>query len=157
MAGRTETTPWNPSQRAVKRVKNSVSVPDSCPVCEGREVRYARHAEIYYGREYGDWPWALLCDGCRAYVGLHPFTGIPLGTLANEVTREARKQAKTCFYAYMRNANKSRSEAYADLAEAMGVPFAKCHFGWFDQARCRDAQTALLQMTMKTTKGRKDV
>ncbi len=41
-----------------------------------------------------DWPWVYICEGCGSYVGMHPFTDIPLGTLADAATREARKECK---------------------------------------------------------------
>lgn len=95
-----------------------------------------RNAEIY-GRDYGEWPWAFLCRGCRAYVGMHPFTGIPLGTLADAATREARKKAKAAFNPLWGSGGMSRSEAYAWMAKQLGIERTEeCHIGWFDVAQC---------------------
>ncbi len=128
-------TPWNPSRRALARVKNPIPVPDKCPHC-GSPVFIDSNA-IIYGKEYGEWPWALMCTGCDSYVGLHPFTGIPLGTLATKPIREARKRAKAVFNPLWQEDGLSRDEAYAWLATVMGIEdVEKCHIGWFDVKQC---------------------
>lgn len=129
-------TPWNPSRRAIARVKNPLPAPSTCPHCQSSEVEIVRNAEIY-GRDYGEWPWAFLCRGCRAYVGMRPFTGIPLGALADAPTREARKKAKAAFNPLWESGSMSRSEAYAWLANRLGISrVEECHIGWFDVAQC---------------------
>lgn len=129
-------SPEHPSRRATMRVTNPLPVPTVCPYCQGA-VRCVSNSLIY-GREYGDWPYAYRCstDGCGAYVGLHPFTNIPLGTLANAELREARKEAKAAFNPIWQGQMTSRSDAYAWLADALRIPAAECHFGWFDVERC---------------------
>lgn len=128
-------TPWNPSRKATARVRDPLPAPTVCPHCTA-DVELVGNERIY-GRPYGDWPWAFLCTGCRAYVGLHPFTGIPLGTLADGPTREARKRAKAAFNPKWRSGQMSRSAAYAWLAEALGIErVGECHIGWFDVAMC---------------------
>ncbi len=129
-------TPWNPSRRATARVKNPLPVPTICPHC-GAACAIVSNAEVYAGREYGEWPWCILCSGCRAYVGLHPFTGIPLGTLATEPMREARKRAKAVFNPLWESGGMTRTEAYTRLAKAMGIANVdECHIGWFNVDQC---------------------
>lgn len=128
-------TPWNPSRKATARVKNPLPAPTICQHC-GASVKLVSNAEIY-GRPYGEWPWAFLCEGCRAYVGLHPFTGIPLGTLADGPTREARKRAKAAFNPIWQRGDMTRSGAYEWLARRMGIANAEeCHIGWFNAEQC---------------------
>ena len=132
-------TPWNPSPKAIAKVSNPLPVPDACPHCSS-PVKIVDNAEIY-GRRYGEWPWAVLCTGvrCGAYVGLHPKTGIPLGTLATKPMRDARREAKRWFAPLYDGpqATMTRSEAYAWLAKAMGIEnIEHCHVGWFDIAQC---------------------
>jgi hypothetical protein len=128
-------TPWNPSRKAIARVTNPLPVPTVCPHC-GSDCGIVNNAEIY-GREYGDWPWAVLCSGCKAYVGLHPFTGIPLGTLATAPIRKARSAAKDEFNKLWQRGAMTRSAAYAWLAGALGIANVnECHIGWFDVAQC---------------------
>jgi hypothetical protein len=127
--------PWNPSRRATARVKNPLPLPPCCPHCSGA-VEIVNNREIY-GREYGEWPWALLCRGCHAYVGLHPFTGIPLGTLADCPMRAARRRAKDAFNPLWQNGQMTRGDAYVWLANRLGIPrVEECHIGWFDIATC---------------------
>lgn len=132
-------TPWNPSKTATARVKNPLPAPCECHLCKG-SVKIAHHDEIY-GSAYGDWPWAYLCQNCGAYVGMHPFTNIPLGTLADAPLRKARKECKQPFELVWRERKlMSRTDAYKALAHALGIPVEECHFGWFDVARCHQAR-----------------
>lgn len=128
-------TPWNPSRRAVARVTNPLPVPTQCRHCGG--VCSIVSNKVIYGREYGEWPWAVVCAGCKAYVGLHPFTGIPLGTLATAEIRKARKLAKDVFNPLWQSGEMSRTEAYQWLAKALGITNPEeCHIGWFDTDQC---------------------
>lgn len=127
-------TPANPSRSATARVKNPLPVPTECRLCGGK-VECVNNREIY-GRSYGEWPWVYRCCDCGAYVGLHPFTALPLGSLADAATRAARKQAKALFQPIWEGGSMTRTEAYAWLAARLGIPFAACHFGWFDTETC---------------------
>lgn len=126
------------SRRALKRVKNPLPVPTICRYCAGC-VDLVRNSEIYNGREYGDWPYAYFCTDCKAYVGLHPDTDIPLGTLAAPQLRKDRNTAKDAFHRVKEQRGFSRSLAYQWLAGKMGIDVGVCHFGWFDQEECAQA------------------
>lgn len=132
-------TPWNPSRKATARVRDPLPIPDFCNRCQ-HIVEIRTHREVY-GRSYGEWPWIYVCPRCGARVGMHPFTAIPLGTLADEVTREARKGAKVVFETLWRpeGAPMTRSEAYAWLATQLGITLAECHFGMFEVPSCERA------------------
>lgn len=123
------------SRRALKRVTNPLPAPTTCRYCDG-DVRLVSNSEIYRGRSYGEWPYAYLCDHCRAYVGLHPQTDVPLGTLADDALRKARNTSKSEFHELKEKRGYSRNEAYAWLAKEMGIPVDNCHFGWFELQDC---------------------
>lgn len=125
------------SRRALARVKNPVPAPTDCRYC-GASVRLVNNSEIY-GREFGDWPFAYFCSGCRAYVGLHPKTDIPLGTLADDELRKARNQCKKVFHAVMERSGLSRTRAYQWLADQMEIEVDHCHWGWFEVDQCKRA------------------
>lgn len=130
-----EKSPWNPSRRAIARVKNPLPAPTVHETCGG-SVEIVGNEKIY-GRPYGDWPWAYRCSCCGAYVGMHPFTAIPLGTLADGPTREARKRAKAAFNPLWQSGQMTRSAAYAWLAGQLGIDRVDdCHIGWFDVLTC---------------------
>jgi hypothetical protein len=131
------------SRRALRRVKDPVAPPTECRYCQS-DVALVSNSAVY-GREYGDWPFVYLCTGCSAYVGLHPDTDIPLGTLADSELRTARKRAKGTFIGLSKRLRLSRDEAYAWLAEAMNIPASQCHFGFFDIEQCGLAYTACQQ------------
>lgn len=127
------------SRRALRRVKDALPVPTACNCCGGA-VALVENSEIYNGRSFGDWPYAYLCRGCGAYVGLHPFTDLPLGTLADKPLRDARNRCKKPFERIWQGGWLSRSSAYRWLALQLGIPVSECHFGLFDAARCEQAR-----------------
>ncbi|WP_417329200.1 zinc-finger-containing protein [Halomonas cupida] len=120
------------SRRALRRVTDWMAPPEQCPNC-GKVVELVSNSEIY-GREFGDWPYAYRCidhRGCDSYVGLHPNTDLPLGKLADSFERQARKDNKRYFMDVLSRQNWSRNQAYAWLAQRMGIPESECHWGLF--------------------------
>ncbi|MFZ6744426.1 zinc-finger-containing protein [Undibacterium sp. JH2W] len=121
-----------------------------CPHCQSKVIKIAHHDEIY-GKAFGEWPWDYLCTGCRAYVGMHPFTNIPLGTLADTSLRKARSECKQPFEVLYQSKKMTRDQAYAELAQHLGIPVSECHFGWFGIATCERARDwAIQQLRGKT-------
>ena len=138
-------TPWNPSRRATARVTAPLPVPTECRHC-GARVDLVSNSAVY-GKPFGPWPWAFLCQNrdCGAYVGLHPFTGIPLGTLATRSIRNARLRAKAVFNPLWESKAMTRAEAYAWLAAELGIEdVQQCHIGWMDVAGCNRVVDAVL-------------
>lgn len=124
---------------AVRRVKNRLPRPEQCRYCAG-PVALVNNREIYNGRSFGVWPYAYWCRACDAYVGLHPHTGIPLGTLANKALREARKQNKSYFLILLEAGEfPDRKLAYLWLAKRLKIPVEACHWGWFEEEMCERA------------------
>lgn len=118
------------SRRALRRCKDAMPPPKSCPYCQGA-VELVNNSEIY-GREFGDWPYVYRCAPCDAHVGLHPLTDLPLGTMANRLLRAARKVNKVYFVQLINKRRWGRSEAYVWLATALQIDPAECHWGMFD-------------------------
>lgn len=144
------------SRKALNRVTDYVEPPEQCPNC-GNPVELVNNSEIY-GREYGDWPYAYRCvdhKGCDSYVGLHPHTDLPLGTLADSFERQVRKDNKAHFLALQKQNRWNRKQAYAWLATRMGIPLSQCHWGFFgvEQASLAGAicEEALEQMNEGST------
>lgn len=130
-------SPWNPSVSSTSRVKGNVKAPEFCPCCGVGKVTCVPHSKIYGGRSFGDWPWALACDNCDATVGLHPFTNIPLGTLATKKLRDLRMQAKNAFNPLWQTGNMNRTQAYEWLATAMGLSSDDAHIGMMNEEQCK--------------------
>lgn len=128
---------WKLSAAQAKKVLNPLPVPTECPYCKGK-VSVVDNKTIY-GRQYGKWPFAYKCETaeCDSYVGIHPKTDIPLGTMANKATRSARKMAKAVFAPKWESGDMTKDEAYAWLAGELGIAdINHCHVGWFDIAMC---------------------
>lgn len=141
-------TPMNPSRKAMKRVPEPhMPVPHECPYCS-HQVSIVHHDHIY-GRAYGEWPWVYACDNCGARTGMHPFTNIPLGTLADNALREERKRSKPCFERIWKGGYMDRTEAYEWLAKKLGITKEECHFGLFDAEKCQLAWTVCAAYFLK--------
>lgn len=123
---------------AYQSYRDTATIPTDCRYCGGA-VRMVRNREIY-GRDHGRWPFAYLCGGCGAYVGVHPDTDVPLGTLANAQLRGARRGEKKHFEK-LRNTGVlgSRGDAYRWLAAEMGITTDECHWGLFEVDQCIEA------------------
>lgn len=125
------------SAAQVKKVKNVLPVPTICPNC-GSAVERVNNSAIYR-KEYGPWPFAYRCTSvpCDSYVGLHPKTDIPLGTLANKALRAARKQAKAMLMPMWDVDGMDKGAVYTWLAGQMGIADVNhCHVGWFSIKQC---------------------
>ena len=110
--------------------------PTICRYC-GSPVVYTSNAEIY-GKEYGTGK-CYLCRNCRAFVGVHPGTDTPLGTLANEELRKWRKEAHFWFDRIWKKPTRitTRYNAYGYLARKMGLPREETHIGMFEKEQCK--------------------
>ena len=111
--------------------------PKICPYCNS-SVKYTSHAEIYNGKTFSDWPFIYLCTNkaCAASVGVHEGTNYPLGTLADQVTKNARKKAHAVFDPIWKNKQMKRNQAYQWLAEQLDIERWRCHISWFDVSYC---------------------
>ncbi len=143
---------------SVARVKNVLPVPTECPYCQG-DVRLIPN-KLLYGKPTGKWPWAYRCENCRACVGLHPFTDIPLGSLANQRLRNLRSAAKSSFNPLWKEYGLSRNKAYAFLAREMNIALDHTHIGWFNEEQCTQAivicRTEIARRGPPTTKAKHD-
>ncbi|WP_244590474.1 zinc-finger-containing protein, partial [Xenorhabdus stockiae] len=66
---------------------------------------------------------------------------IPMGSLADKKTRQARVSAHRYFDDVVRSRNLARTEAYQWLARQLDISFNTCHFGWFDTDMCKKAES----------------
>jgi len=107
-----------------------------CPYCGSSSV--PTDGRVIYGRTYGRTVWVCMnYPDCDAYVGSHP-DGTPLGTLADSALREARGRAHAAFDPLWRGGPMRRREAYAWLADALGLSVDETHIAMFDEAQCAE-------------------
>ena len=111
-----------------------------CRYCGG--TAYLTDSAKVYKQSYGP---IYLCENwprCDAYVGCHPGTNEPLGTVADKELRKLRHIAHGKFdvlWKYKKKIsgdNKSRKKAYAWLAERMDLEVDECHIGMFNKHQC---------------------
>lgn len=114
-----------------------------CGYCGG-VAELADSAEVYWGHSYG---YIYLCRPCGAWVGCHPNTMQPLGTLANAELRQWRNHAHASFDVLWRGprAKMKRQEAYAWLAEKLNLTKEECHIGLFTIEQCKRVVQVCIQ------------
>jgi hypothetical protein len=80
-----------------------------------------------------------FCDNNHepAWVGCHPRTRQPLGTLADAFTRYWRSQAHAAFDPLWKTRQLTRTQAYAMLAKYLTLEGTQCHIGMFDPKTCK--------------------
>jgi hypothetical protein len=137
--------PWNnPNPEAVKRVSNPLPAPECCPNCRA-PVELVNNADVY-GRSLGKWPFVFLCTrfpSCQSWVGLHPETHIPLGTLGDRETRAARNTAKGLLKRIWLENHMSRGDAHRWLSKQLGFADVRdCHIGLMSVKQCGLAHAA---------------
>jgi hypothetical protein len=82
------------------------------------------------------------CKPCDAFVGCHKAgSGYgdgtrPLGRLANAALRKAKMRAHAAFDPLWKTRQMGRRNAYALLAQKLGIPVDRAHIGEFDEAMC---------------------
>ena len=108
----------------------------TCPYCfkpaklVGGDAIYKNRPDLIEQKFY-------QCIPCGAYVGCHPDTIRPLGTLANAQLRRARTAAHRILDPLWNKIGaKKRTEVYGWLAEQMGIEKKYCHIGKFSVEDC---------------------
>jgi hypothetical protein len=104
-------------------------IPERCDVCKSLKVQFIHVSEIGK-RSDSEWPFIYYCPSCEASVGCHKGTRRPLGRMADSSIRNLRKAAHFHFDRIWQQGFLERNEAYAWLAEQLGVEREKCHFGF---------------------------
>jgi len=104
-----------------------------CPYCE-QKPEWVNNKEIY-GKSIGKSYMIYLCRKCDASVGCHRNTKIPLGTLADRKTREARKKAHEQVDMLWQSGRYTRDEVYKLMAQWLGLK--EVHIGSSDREMCK--------------------
>lgn len=109
-----------------------------CPYC-GEEAELTTGHKVYPHRSDLAHLKVWACFPCDAWVGTHKNSPEhkPLGRLANGELRRAKMSAHAAFDPWWKSGKMSRHEAYAMLAEKMGLPKEKAHIGMFDVEQCK--------------------
>lgn len=110
--------------------------PDKCHSC-GSERIICTENKIIYGSNYGDWPLIWYCYECTSLVSCHPNTTIPMGYMATQKVRQARRRAHKAFDPIHRKYKiMSRTQAYKWLSSMMNIPREKCHISMLNEEQC---------------------
>jgi zinc-finger-containing domain len=123
--------------------------PIKCPYC-GQPAERVTGAALYPHRPDVAQRIYWRCPGeCRAWVGSHPGTDVPLGCLANAELRKWKRKAHDAFDPLWRTNGgknkraKARSRGYAALAKVLGIAPQDCHIGAFDLETCKRVLSVL--------------
>ena len=137
------------------RVKHRLPRPIKCDDCGSPSVALQKRG--YMGlRVFNNWDLIWHCGDCGAFVGCHEGTDIPLGLMADAMTRDARFQAHKAFDHLWRGRGRrmTRPEAYAWMASTLGIAPELAHIGMLSERQCEALIAAVLnyQHTMQHAK-----
>lgn len=74
---------------------------------------------------------------CDAYVSAHRESRLPMGTLADRLLRQRRRQAHIALNQLWEQGLMTRKEAYRWLQVQLGLPEAEAHIARFSEFRCQ--------------------
>lgn len=110
--------------------------PTLCDNCSSHRVALVSN-HLQYGKLVGDWPLIYYCFKCKASVGCHFGTSIPLGRMADRDTRRERRRTHKYFdKLWQEGLFGSRRSAYIWLSQELGIKRSVCHIGLFDYNTC---------------------
>jgi len=109
-----------------------------CPYCNKPTI--LRPSSFVYGKNAPDYGWFWLCvryPRCDAYVGCHPGTQRPLGTLANKALRTLRINAHNLFDQLWKKGKLDRKQCYLLLQDATNLPPRDAHISRLNNEQCK--------------------
>jgi hypothetical protein len=110
----------------------TMTKPPPCPVC-GSDPVIADRSSVGYGDKGSGKVWKCRkWPDCDTYVGCHPGTTKPLGTLADRELRSMRKRAHNAFDWSWKHGGMTRDGAYGLMREELGLPSEDAHIGMMD-------------------------
>ena len=124
----------------VPEIKDALPIPEQCDVCCSANIVHTTN-DVIYGKQYGEWPMCYFCKDCRAAVGCHSGTDLPLGRMADRSTRTLRSRAHNEFDKIWRDGLMSRSRAYQWLAIELKIDESQCHISWLSKDQLKDVIT----------------
>lgn len=107
-----------------------------CNYC-GAQAELKTGAEIYPHRPDLAQKKIWICHPCDARVTCHAGTEKPMGSLANQQLRMARREAHEAFDKVWKQGLVTRTVAYQMLAKQMRMSTKRCHIGQFSVKQCR--------------------
>ncbi|WQZ00306.1 hypothetical protein Shy_CDS0029 [Escherichia phage Shy] len=122
----------------MSQVEDALPIPAHCDNCGSVNIEQTQNDRIY-GRLFGDWPEIYYCHDCKAAVGCHPGTIIPLGRMADRATRQLRQKVHDAFDPIWKSKLMSRSHAYDWLAGELGIASDDCHISWLSKDQLQRA------------------
>ncbi|MCK5662505.1 MAG: hypothetical protein KAI17_03415 [Thiotrichaceae bacterium] len=121
--------------------QRTIKIP-TCPYCG--TLSELCTINVFYGRPIKK-GYLYVCRDypeCNSYVGCHPGTIRPLGSMANKELRTYRSELHALFDPQWKNAipkQKVRSELYHWLAGELSLPVEKCHMAYFNLEEAKQA------------------
>lgn len=106
-----------------------------CVEC-GAAAKYGTGAEAGLNDPHAARRMVWYCE-CGAWCGCHPGTSLARGNPGSPDTLAARRLAHLAFDPIWQDSRSlTRREAYAWLADQLGLSVADCHIGLFNAAMC---------------------
>ena len=128
------------------RVQHRLPRPIKCDNCGSPRIALQKRSFIGM-RTYGKWDLVWHCGDCFALVGCHEGTDIPMGLMADALTRDARHKAHKVFDELWRGRRRlfpDRASAYVWFARVMDLAPEAAHISMLDERQC-EKRVALVE------------
>lgn len=127
-----------------------------CPYCKSG-TKMMSELQVY-GKTYSNRV-IIACKNyprCDSYVGTHD-NGIPLGRLAKQSLRVAKKEAHKHFDKIWKRGFVKRGELYEWLSDYLGIPRDYTHIGMFSLKTCKDVKVWSQALYERLKNGQVDI
>jgi len=119
-------------------IENALPKPELCDACCSTNISLELNQKRLRS---GQVRYIYVCHDCRATVGCHPNTEIPLGRMCDGITAKLRMLAHVEFDKLWRSGLMPRKKAYAWLSRMLGVEFEQCHLSQLSKDQLKDVIT----------------
>lgn len=119
-------------------IENALPIPELCDACCSTNISLEfNQKRLTSGQVRYIW----VCHDCRATVGCHPNTEIPLGRMCDGITAKLRLLAHNEFDKLWRSGLMQRKKAYAWLSRMLSIEFEQCHLSQLSKDQLKDVIT----------------
>jgi hypothetical protein len=100
--------------------------PKVCDACSSPSIIYTTEADVK-GTNKRKWPYIWYCRNCKASVGCHPNTNLPLGYMASPYISHLRATLHAIIDPLWQSKLGTRKEIYSWIAKELCLSDEFCH------------------------------
>lgn len=132
------------SKRSKTKKRIQPTPKPNCPYCLKKSILMGGNK--LYGQERLKYRLFYVCQPCKAWVGCHPDSDRPLGTIAKPALRRLRREVHRQLDPLWQKGKINRHRLYKKLAQKMEIDPKDCHVGFMDEPLCKKALRAVAEI-----------